>query len=49
VGSALGSRQTLCSRTPPGREETIAWWAALLFLVHPLRTEAVTTWPPASC
>jgi Flp pilus assembly protein TadD len=28
--------------TAPGREAHVAWWAALVFLVHPLQTEAVT-------
>ncbi len=37
-------RRTLTlTGTEPGRESTIAWWAALLFAVHPLQTEAVTS------
>jgi Flp pilus assembly protein TadD len=37
------ARRTLrMTRTLPGREATAAWWAALVFLLHPLATEAVT-------
>ncbi|MBI3767613.1 MAG: tetratricopeptide repeat protein [Deltaproteobacteria bacterium] len=37
------ARRTLrLTATMPGREARVAWWAALVFLVHPLQTEAVT-------
>lgn len=38
----LALRTLRVTDTAPGREERVAWWAALVFLVHPLQTEAVT-------
>lgn len=38
----LARRTLVLMHAAPGRAETAAWWAALLFLVHPLQTEAVT-------
>jgi Flp pilus assembly protein TadD len=35
-------RTLLLTGTVPGGETRVAWWAALVFLVHPLQTEAVT-------
>jgi len=38
----LARRTLRATATAPGHETRVAWWAALLFLVHPLQTEAVT-------
>ncbi len=38
----LARRTLRATATAPGREVRVAWWAALVFLVHPLQTEAVT-------
>jgi len=38
----VARRTLLLTGTAPGRESTIAWWAAALFLAHPLQIEAVT-------
>lgn len=38
----LARRTLRATATAVGQEERVAWWAALLFLVHPLQTEAVT-------
>ncbi len=35
-------RSLLLSRTEFARATWVAWWAAMIFLVHPLQTEAVT-------
>ncbi len=38
----LARRTLRATGTAPGHETRVAWWAALVFLVHPLQTEAVT-------
>ncbi len=38
----LVRRTLLLTGTAAGEERQVAWWAALVFLVHPLQTEAVT-------
>ena len=38
----LARRTLRATGTAPGHEARVAWWAALVFLVHPLQTEAVT-------
>jgi len=38
----LARRTLQLTGTAAGEERRVAWWAALLFLVHPLQTEAVT-------
>jgi hypothetical protein len=38
----VAHRTLTLTGTEPGRERVVAFWAALLFLVHPLQTEAVT-------
>ncbi|HEY2386116.1 MAG TPA: tetratricopeptide repeat protein [Candidatus Binatia bacterium] len=38
----LARRTLQLTGTASGTERWVAWWAALLFLVHPLQTEAVT-------
>lgn len=39
----LVRRTLVLTGTERGRERMIAWWVALLFVVHPLQTEAVTS------